>query len=260
MSEIELVDLFDGASWASIEQRHQAFAEEAEAGVVNWIAAHSDADWEGPYLLWAARSGMTPKTKALTEERIDWAKAVAYGMRGEGSIAVARRFSVVKGKRRTWTETLWTESTGRPAQLMFTHYDRMGLRTHVVLNRIAVPHPEHGRVERVQTWYDPRSGDGGEATETYTYDRDVLTAIDREYRGPHASRREHMAIGYMSDGRLARIEAHVTPPPPDHSGEFVLFVRSSSAAARRASRRRWQNASRPGRCESHLPKPSCELC
>jgi hypothetical protein len=71
MSDVELADLFGDVPWEAIEQRHQAFVEEAEAGGNAMVAARQEADWESLYLFGAERNGKRPRTKALNADRVN---------------------------------------------------------------------------------------------------------------------------------------------------------------------------------------------
>jgi hypothetical protein len=122
-NDLELAELFGTDTWEEIDAQHDSFVAEAEAEVVRWVAAPLDADWEGPYLLRTTLEGKKPYDKPLAKEPSDWEKAVRYGIRDDGSVAIARRFSrtIATGRPEVDTEAIWVTRGGQPVQLLFHH-------------------------------------------------------------------------------------------------------------------------------------------
>jgi hypothetical protein len=237
--DIEIADLFGTDSWEAIEAQHAAFVQEAEATVDRWVAAPVHADWEGPYLLWTVREGRAPYDKPLAKEPEDWGRAVSYGMRADGSVAIARRFQMVAGRPRLDLETIWIDRGGRPVQLRSYHrYGRSASSHEAAMLRVAIRLWEDGRQVGVKTWPDGRGGglDGGFEIEAYTYTDGRITEIVSDRRSanyPQHDRRLRWPITYGADGGITRIEAHDEPPIEDIAPR-VLYVRSDAAAARTA--------------------------
>jgi hypothetical protein len=238
-NDVEITSLFGAHSWEEIDVQHDSFVAEAEAGVARWVAAPRGADWEGPHLLWTAREGKKPYDKPLAKEPGDWEKAVRYGIRDDGSVAIARRFSrtVATGRPEVDTEAIWVTRGGRPVQLLFHHrYWRRADGHEVMVARIAIRLFEDGRQVGVKTWPDPRHGFGGVTIETYAYDdagRVTEVVSDRRAKNPRNDGRLRLPITYGPDGGIERIEAHDEPPIEDLAPR-VVYLRKTAGAARAA--------------------------
>jgi hypothetical protein len=181
---------------------------------------------------------MAPRTELLNPVGLGWADAVAYGMRGDGSVAVAQRFSVIGQSRRLDHDAVWVDVDGQPVQLRFRHlYDHSGARSEVKLVRIAVPLHRDGRLGAVRTWQPPDEG-GLHAIETYVYEDGRIVAIDEQRDASGGTRRRHLTLTYGPDGELGRIDAESAPAPGLEGGRRVVYVaadaETTAAAVREA--------------------------
>jgi uncharacterized membrane protein YkvA (DUF1232 family) len=204
--------------WERLKAAYPTMLRECEARVARWAFAPIDADWESPYALWEARRGTEPRSREVSGpgEPEGWRKIVQYGFDVDGSILVARRFTVIKGIPRVSDEVLWATVDGHRTHILRTYPPFQD-----VIMSCAVPHREGEIVHGVETW----TFDGEHRQESYTYEGGRLTHIALDDG-------ERYRVGYGEDGNLAVIWA--SNPEDDEGRESVVYRRKNPGDIARA--------------------------